>query len=205
MSIIFGKGDLLFEQRLLACGGFYTDKLDGLWGRNSREAAVDAQNSFDNYRLQYGSFDQRSEGNIVTLLPKMQIKARQILAIGNRNGFHIQILSGTRTYAEQDVLFGQRPKVTNARGGQSNHNFGIAVDVGLFSDKGKYLAGSTRAEEKAYTDLAKAVKAAVDGIEWGGDWKSFKDQPHYQLNVGGLLITQVRKLFEVGKLTRNVN
>lgn len=202
MSITFGKGDLLFEQRLLACGGFYTDTLDGLWGPKSRAAATAAQQAYEKLRDKFGVSDPRSESNIATLLPAMQDKARQILRVAKQVGARCQILSGTRTYSEQNALFSQRPKVTNARGGQSNHNFGIAVDVGLFGPTGKYLTGSTRSEEKAYTDFAAAVKLAVSGIEWGGDWRSFKDQPHYQLNVGGLPISAVRKLFEAGKLTR---
>jgi len=202
MSIDFGKGDLLFEQRLLACGKFYTDRLDGLWGDKSRAAALAANSTYLDIKQNLGSFDARSEKNIATLLPEMQKKARQILKAAHDWGsgrFTFSILSGTRTYAEQDGLFGQRPKVTNARGGQSNHNFGIALDIGIFDLRGKYLTGSTRAEEKAYTDLAAVVKAAVHGIEWGGDWSSFKDQPHYEFSTG-LTIAQKRKKFEAGQL-----
>lgn len=202
MSIDFGKGDILFEQRLLACGGFYTDKLDGKWGPNSEKAAKDAAASFDKIAAQFPKYDSRSEKNIATLLPGMQTKAREILKCGQdfakSTGITVQVLSGTRTYAEQDGLFNQRPKVTNARGGQSNHNFGIALDVGLFKD-GKYLTGANRTEEKAYTDFAGLVKSRVKGIDWGGDWKSFKDQPHYEYATG-LSISQKRTKFEAGKL-----
>ena len=90
--------------------------------------------------------------------------------------------SGTRTYAEQNTLFRQGrfgnkgPRVTNARGGQSNHNYGIAWDIGLF-ENGKYLTDSPLYKKAA--ELGRA-----DGLEWGGDWTSFKDQPHYQLATG---------------------
>jgi len=40
-----------------------------------------------------------------------------------------------RTIAEQDALFKQRPKVTNAKGGQSIHNYGLAFDIVLLYDK----------------------------------------------------------------------
>ncbi len=59
----------------------------------------------------------------------------------------IKIISGTRTHMqEQDALYARRrtapgPRVTNARGGYSNHNFGIAWDIGLFRG-GKYLEDS---------------------------------------------------------------
>jgi peptidoglycan LD-endopeptidase CwlK len=55
--------------------------------------------------------------------------------------------------------------VTNARGGQSNHNFGIAWDVGVFDD-GKYLTGNSPKEAKIYKALAAAVLTGE--LEWGG-------------------------------------
>lgn len=37
-----------------------------------------------------------------------------------------RLICGLRTYDEQDKLYAKRPRVTNARGGQSMHNFGVA-------------------------------------------------------------------------------
>lgn len=195
--------DVLFEQRLLACAGFYKDKLDGLWGQHTETAALKLKDTTAAIAQNLGSYDIRSERNIGTLLPEMQKKAREIMkaayAWSGRKSFFFSILSGTRTYGEQNVLFNKRPKVTNARGGQSNHNFGIAIDIGIFDMKGKYLTGATRTEETAYAELATAVKASVKGIEWGGDWKTFKDQPHYEFATG-MTITQKRVAFEAGEL-----
>lgn len=203
MSISFGKGDLLFEQRLLKCGGFYDGKLDGVWGPQSEAAADAARADFVKVRNLYTAFDNRSEDNIATLLPKMQQYARMILGRANLwgkdVGCTVQIVSGTRTYAEQDVLFAQRPKVTNARGGQSWHNFGLAVDLGIFRN-GKYLTGNSAAEDKLYVAMAAAIKTVSTQIEWGGDWTGgFKDKPHYQYATG-LNITQARTKFERGQL-----
>jgi peptidoglycan L-alanyl-D-glutamate endopeptidase CwlK len=111
--------------------------------------------------------------------------------------FVVKLLSGTRSYAEQDILFQKRPKVTNARGGQSNHNFGIAWDVGIFVN-GVYYEGKNAKEDKAYDDLANIIKAAVFDIEWGGDWKSFKDKPHYQLATSKT-VQECRLLLEQGR------
>lgn len=203
MAIAFGKGDVLFQQRLLKCGGFYSGGLDGSWGPISRAAAVRAEQSYLKTQETYGKFDSRSETNIATLLPPMQIMARQLLQVAREreknSDIYVQILSGTRTYAEQDALFSQRPIVTKARGGQSNHNFGIALDVGLFKN-GKYLTGFSKAETKAYTDFAQAVKSRINStLAWGGDWTSFPDIPHYEMATG-LSIAQKRAKFEKGQL-----
>src|ERR1700676_5276576 len=84
-----------------------------------------------------GKVDDRSETVIATLLPEVQPYARALVTKAGANGITIKVISGLRTYAEQDDLYAQgRTKpgniVTNARGGYSNHNFGIAFDVGVF-------------------------------------------------------------------------
>jgi peptidoglycan L-alanyl-D-glutamate endopeptidase CwlK len=122
--------------------------------------------------------DDRSEKTIATLLPEVQPMARALVQKAALNGIRIKIISGLRTYAEQDELYAQGrtkpgPKVTNARGGYSNHNFGIAFDVGVFEGQ-KYLPDSVKykAVGALGTDL---------GLEWGGNWKSIVDQPHFEL------------------------
>jgi peptidoglycan L-alanyl-D-glutamate endopeptidase CwlK len=157
---------------------------------------------YDTARQQLGAFDARSEANIQTLIPSAQREARRFLAKAQKGfpGLSIRILSGTRTYVEQDLLFSKGrnsnpgPIVTHARGGESNHNFGIAWDVGIF-DGGRYLTGATAAEEKAYRDLAPVAMSSA--LEWGGEWKSFTDLPHYQMKTG-LTLAQVQQRFEAG-------
>jgi len=122
--------------------------------------------------------DARSEKQIATLLPEVQPIARALVHKAAQNSIQIKIISGLRTFAEQDDLFAKGrtkpgPKVTNARGGYSNHNFGFAFDIGVFEGT-KYLPDSVK---------YKAVGAlGMDlGLEWGGNWKTIVDQPHYQL------------------------
>lgn len=142
------------------------------------------------------TFDSRSEKNIATLVPKAQEAARAWLAACIDAGLNLKIICGTRTYEEQDLLFAQgRTKagkiVTKARGGFSNHNFGIAWDFGVFTAKGDYV------EEEP--DYIKAGKIAEEmGLEWGGSWKGIVDEPHVQLNVP-YDIAQMRALRAEGK------
>ena len=125
--------------------------------------------------------DARSEKNIASMLPDVRPIARGLVQKAALNGIRIKVISGLRTYAEQDALYAQGrakpgPKVTNARGGYSNHNFGIAFDVGVFEGS-RYLPDSVKykAVGALGTDL---------GLEWGGNWKTIVDQPHFQLRPG---------------------
>lgn len=200
MSAPLFPEDVLFEQRLLSCAGFNPGKLDAQYGPKTRAAEDAAYQSYLDIQKQLGTFDPRSERNIQTLLPEMQKRARLILGVGKKRqpvtGLSCVILSGTRTYVEQNRLYALRPKVTNAHGGESNHNFGIAVDIGLFANN-HYLTGANATEEKAYRDFAEAVKRDVHDIAWGGDWVSFKDYPHYEFKTDKTL-KEIRRLFEAG-------
>lgn len=97
-----------------------------------------------------------------------------------------------RSNAEQDALYNKRPKVTNAKGGQSIHNYGLAFDIVIMYDND----GNGTFEEASWSmirDFDKDSKAdwmevtnyfKSQGWEWGGDWKSFKDAPHFQMSFG---------------------
>jgi len=125
--------------------------------------------------------DARSEKTIATLLPQVQPMARALVQKAAASGITIRILSGLRSYEEQDALYAQGRTapgsiVTNARGGHSNHNFGIAFDVGVFEGN-RYLGDSPKYK-------AVGVLGMDLGLEWGGSWKTIVDQPNYQLRPG---------------------
>jgi peptidoglycan L-alanyl-D-glutamate endopeptidase CwlK len=103
-------------------------------------------------------------------------------------GARLRLSHVYRTSAEQDALFNKRPKVTNAKGGQSIHNYGLAFDIVMLYDQdgnGTFETASWNmlrdfdkdgiADWKEVTNLFKSR-----GWEHGGDWK-FKDYPHFQL------------------------
>jgi peptidoglycan LD-endopeptidase CwlK len=200
MSQNLSKEAVLFRQRLLSCCGFYTDDLDGLWGPHTEAAdqAFFARSSA--IAAAEGSFDPRTERNLLTLQCDAQAAARRSLAsilAALPAGSLARIISGTRTYAEQDALFRQGrfgnppPKVTNARGGQSWHNFGLAWDIGIFRG-GVYVTA-----DGPYRTVAPSGK--VTDVSWGGDFPgSFKDPPHYQFKTAGQTITQAQARFEAG-------
>jgi len=140
------------------------------------------------------ALDARTEKNLATLDALAQPRFRSFIfaAKGTAASFGCDYvgIAGSRTFAEQDALYAQGRTmpgkiVTKARGGFSNHNFGIAMDFGVFQGR-VYLDGGTAAQKAlaARVHAACAVHAAEHGIEWGGSWKSFKDLPHYEIRTG---------------------
>lgn len=122
--------------------------------------------------------DPRSEKTIATLLPEVQPIARALVQKAALGGVRVKIISGLRSYEEQDALYAQGRTapgaiVTKVRGGHSNHNFGIAFDVGVFEGNA-YLPESPKYK-------AVGVIGMDLGLEWGGNWKTFMDEPHFQL------------------------
>jgi len=85
------------------------------------------------------------------------------------------VTCGLRTLEEQKVLVAKGASKTL----RSRHLTGHAVDLAATID------GNVRWDWPLYDRLAKAMKASAKAekvaVEWGGDWKTFKDGPHYQL------------------------
>jgi peptidoglycan LD-endopeptidase CwlK len=142
--------------------------------------------------------DERSEKNIRTLKPEVQPLARSLIEQAVAQGINAKVISGYRSYAEQDALYAKGrtapgPKVTKARAGYSWHNFGIAFDIGMFSKDGKEYLGES-------PDYAKVGKIGENlGLEWGGSWKDFVDEPHFQFNPRDLTLAEMRQREAEGK------
>lgn len=181
-------------QTALESFGFSPGKIDGLWGPKTQKA-------FDAYvsslsKPTQGEFDERTEKNIATLLPQAQEKAREFMRLIKEKGINAKIISGTRTYEEQQVLYDQgRSKpgnvVTNARPGESWHNHSVAFDIAIFDDNGKYL------EESPFYKMAGEIGESI-GLEWGGRWK-FVDEPHMQYNPQKISLNLAQRLAAKGK------
>jgi peptidoglycan LD-endopeptidase CwlK len=109
----------------------------------------------------------------------------------------IRVVQGLRTIDEQNALYAQGrtapgPIVTNAKGGTSYHNYGLAFDFAIMYDKdgnGTFEALSwdinydfDRDGVKDWQEVVTPFKAL--GYSWGGDWKSFQDNPHIEKSFG---------------------
>jgi peptidoglycan LD-endopeptidase CwlK len=125
------------------------------------------------------------------LHPHVAQQADLLVKQAAEKGISIIITDGFRSFEEQDSLY-ERGRtaggsiVTHAQGGESFHNFGLAVDFALMSNNGNPLwdmqydgNGNGQSDWMEVVGLAKNL-----GFEWGGDWKQFKDYPHLQMNFG---------------------
>ena len=85
------------------------------------------------------------------------------------------VIEGLRTPARQKELFAKGATKTM----RSRHIHGFAVDIA------PYAAGSIRWDWPLFDKIEEAIKKAAHlenvQITWGGDWKSFKDGPHWEL------------------------
>jgi peptidoglycan LD-endopeptidase CwlK len=103
-------------------------------------------------------------------------------------------ISGHRTWEEQDALFEKGPHITRARGGFSNHNFGIAVDYGVFQGAGKIYCDDSKPDLAKRVHAACAAHAKSCGLDWGGWWQ-MRDYPHYEIRTD-LSSAQKRELYQ---------
>ena len=144
MSATLLPDEIKFLQRMLCSAGCYAGPRNGVWSQAVDDAEAQLTAIAEELARDFGTFDARSERCIRSLHPKAQRAAREFLATLQGTGVDARIISGTRTYAEQAGLyrrgrFGDTSRrVTNAKAGHSNHNFGIAWDIGIFKD-GKYV------------------------------------------------------------------
>lgn len=115
---------------------------------------------------------QRSLSRLDGLHPDL---VRVVKRAATMSSLDFTVLEGLRTLARQKQLLAAKATTTM----KSRHLTGHAVDLAPM------LSGKVTWDWPLYHQLAPIVKAAakVEGIpiEWGGDWRTFKDGPHWQL------------------------
>jgi peptidoglycan L-alanyl-D-glutamate endopeptidase CwlK len=139
----------------------------------------------------YSSLKHR-EYNLHGLHPKVKSATEQLITKTQEKGITIRITEGFRSSEQQDRLYEQgRSKpgtiVTNAKGGQSYHNYGLAIDFAIYDEKKHRLSWDINRDgnNNGVADWQEVVQEAKKlGFAWGGDWKRFKDYPHLEMTFG---------------------
>lgn len=133
------------------------------------------------------------------LHPWLNYKLQLFLDRCAKKGYYLIITAGYRSFLEQNRLYAQgRTKqgviVTNAKGGYSQHNFGIAFDVAMNYDvDGDGKVSDDTWNAKGFKTVAKIAKKV--GLGWGGDWKSIVDRPHFYLKKWGSTTEKIRQQY----------
>lgn len=143
----------------------------------------------------FAAMDARGKARRVHPILRERLALLAVILAGR--GMRTLITDGLRTFAEQDRLFRigrpspPPPRVTNARGGQSNHNFGLAVDMYpvLPGPSGQERV-FTEIPRNASVEFARAFnrtqrsageEAERLGLFWGARFSGIVDTPHIQL------------------------
>lgn len=115
-----------------------------------------------------------------SLLPLVARQADKFVKEMDMLGLPIRITEGYRSIERQNELYAQGRTtkgniVTQAKGGESLHNYGVAIDIvfrrlGYDASNDQWLAAATVGERL--------------GFEWGGNWNEFVDKPHFQIMKG---------------------
>ena len=142
-----------------------------------------------NEGIYYGGFPEvRSDvvmRGIDKLHPELQVCVNKFLEECKKQGLNVLVTETLRTKEEQEALYAQgRTKpgniVTNARGYQSPHTWGVAFDF-CRNVKGREYDNTDGFFER----VGKIAKTIFDGTEydlfWGGDFKTFVDKPHVEM------------------------
>ncbi len=128
--------------------------------------------------------DATNEARIAQLDQSVQSSARLLVNLSLAAGDSVRSTQGLRTIDEQNALYAQGRTapgniVTNARGGRSYHNFGLAIDIAPI------VNGAVNPRE-APTARTVGIGIAL-GWEWGGNWTTIVDRPHFQMTGGRTL------------------
>jgi len=141
--------------------------------------------------------DSVSESRLSQVHPDLGAKIR----IMNQT-VPIRVTQGFRSYTEQDALYQQGRSlpgkvVTNARPGESWHNFGLAVDVVPMTE----LGPDWNKSHPVWLELLRLGESL--GLVEGATWRSFPDWPHFQW-TGTFPVSpdaEVRDTFDKGGIT----
>ena len=137
--------------------------------------------------------DSYTEKRVSTLVARAQGPVTKFInRLNNDLCLQFRVAQGSRTKAVQDHLYelgrtvrnpdGYDPIklpmgkiVTKAKGGQSNHNSGLAIDIYLVN-----CDGTIDIDKRVPPEVVKIAKE--ERFKWGGDWKKFPDYPHFEMN-----------------------
>jgi len=113
-------------------------------------------------------------------MPSLADKIRTLGEMLSQEGITIRVIQGLRTWAEQDALYAQGRTtpgkiVTNAKGGESWHNLGVACDCAPMNSDQTVDWNPAHPQWKRMEELGVSL-----GMVSGANWLRLVDAPHFQ-------------------------
>ena len=129
------------------------------------------------------------------LLPMVRTRVDKFLELCDEHGIDLLVTSTYRDNASQEELYAQgrtRPGkvVTNAKPGESWHNYRCAIDVVPLVNGKPNWDGS----DPIWETIGELGEKA--GLEWAGRWRTFKELAHFQY-TGGLTLADLKSGKEI--------
>lgn len=127
------------------------------------------------------------------LHPAVKRRALAMISACDADGITLLITSTYRDHESQDALYAQGrtvagAKVTNAKAGQSWHNWRLAFDV-VPLRHGKPVWSTTGPDADLWDRIGKIGETC--GLEWAGRWVKFRELAHFQY-TGGLTLADLQ-------------
>ena len=154
--------------------------------------------------------DEKTIERIALMHPKLREEVRDIyfeISSALTGKAFCRFSYTLRTFAEQDGLYAQGRTtkgniVTNAKGGLSYHNYGLALDIVLIDGKNASWDIKKDYDSDGKADWIEVVNIFKQyGWTWGGDWK-FLDAPHFEKPLGYSIRTLL-DMYNKGKVDKN--
>ncbi|PGM94044.1 peptidoglycan-binding protein [Bacillus cereus] len=188
--------NVILIQKKLQSKRIYSGKIDGIFSVSTIHATQEYQKEQALYpsgditpRTRHRLFNSNSKSefyasssHLNSLHPYVKMLAKEFLELTKANGLDIRIYSAFRSWSEQDRLFSLgrwKPgkKVTNARGGESYHNWGLAFDAAPYENNSIPWGKTKKFKKMGY--LGEKL-----GLNWGGNFTSIVDYPHFEYSFG---------------------
>lgn len=140
---------------------------------------------------------------LLSLAPKVAVLFRSTIYLARAAGLNVALYSGLRSFSEQDALYSlgrdaagkvidKKAIVTNAKGGESYHNYGLAGDIVFRDSKGNWTWDVKSVLWKKLGAIGEST-----GLYYGGNFHMV-DVDHFQYIKGLPNLVELKKLYLIG-------
>lgn len=117
-------------------------------------------------------------GNHETNLKSVKQPLQKVFAKAAQDNPNLRIIVGAGVRSQEDQDLAVKWGWSKTR--DSHHSDGSAMDIWVLDERGRVTFDEARLDA-AGAALKKAASELGIKVRWGGDWKNFKDRPHFEL------------------------